>query len=272
MQIIKNILDKFKKDSGLVVVSLFDGIATGYLAAERAGLKIGRYYAYEIDKYAIKVAQKNYPDIIQLGSVIGADFSQLCGKVDILIGGSPCQNLSIAGDRTGLKGEKSKLFFEYVRALKEIKPKYFLLENNASMTEENKTAITQYMGVEPVLINSAMFSAQSRKRLYWTNIMIPPIVDKNIYLQDILEFGVTERQKSKTVRIGGWGSGWKDRHEWDMPNPYRRYTTVELERLQTLPDGYTDGIADNQRRKCIGNGWTTDVIAHILKGIKEGNK
>lgn len=269
MQIIKNILNKFKKDSGLVVVSLFDGIATGYLAAERAGLKIRKYYAYEIDKHAIKVAQKNYPDIIQLGSVIGADFSKLCGKVDLLIGGSPCQNLSIAGDRTGLKGKKSRLFFEYVRALKEIKPKYFLLENNASMTQENKAAITQYMGVEPVLINSAMFSAQSRKRLYWTNITIPPIVDRNICLQDILEFGVTERQKSKTVRIGGGCSGWKDRHEWDMPNPYRRYTTVELERLQTLPDGYTDGVTDSQRRKCIGNGWTADVIAHILKGIKE---
>ena len=110
MQIIKNILNKFKKDSGLVVVSLFDGIATGYLAAERAGLKIRKYYAYEIDKHAIKVAQKNYPDIIQLGSVIGADFSKLCGKVDLLIGGSPCQNLSIAGDRTGLKGKKAGCF------------------------------------------------------------------------------------------------------------------------------------------------------------------
>lgn len=269
MQIIKNILDKFKKRDGLIIVSLFDGIATGYYAAEKAGLKVSKYYSYEIDKHAITVAQKNYPDIIQKGSVIGADFSEYCGQVDLLIGGSPCQNLSIAGDHTGLKGEKSKLFFEFVRALEEIKPKYFLLENNASMSDENKAAISKYMGVEPALINSADFSAQSRKRLYWTNITIPPIQDKGIELQDILEYGVAERRKSKTVRIGGGCSGWKDRHEWDMPNPYRRYTTVELERLQTLPDGYTEGIPESQRRKVIGNGWTAEVIAHILKGIKE---
>ena len=269
MRILKDILSKLKKEeSGLNILSLFDGIATGYYSAEKAGLKIANYYAYEIDKYAIQVALKNFPDIKQMGSVVGADFKQFAGKIDLLIGGSPCQNLSIAGDRTGLNGEKSKLFFEYVRALEEIKPKYFLLENNASMTEENKAAITKYMGVEPILINSAMFSAQSRKRLYWTNITISPIQDKGVELQDILEYGVAERRKSKTVRIGGGCSGWKDKHEWDMPNPYRRYTTVELERLQTLPDNYTAGISDAQRRKCIGNGWTAEVIAHILKGIK----
>lgn len=203
MQVIKGILEKFKKRDGIVIVSLFDGIATGYYAAEKAGLKISKYYSYEIDKHAITVAQKNYPDIIQKGDVIGADFSEFCGKVDLLIGGSPCQNLSIAGDRTGLKGEKSKLFFEFVRALEEIKPKYFLLENNASMDDTNKAAISKYMGVDPVLINSADFSAQNRKRLYWTNITIPPIQDKGIELQDILEYGVAERHKSKTVRIGG---------------------------------------------------------------------
>lgn len=251
------------------VLSLFDGISCGRVALERAGIPVEKYYASEIDKHAIQVAMKNYPDTIQLGDVTKIDFKEYIGKIDLLIGGSPCQNLSIAGDRTGLKGEKSKLFFEFVRALEEIKPKYFLLENNASMTEENKTAISQYMGVEPILINSALLSAQNRKRLYWTNIKVSEIQDKNILLNDVLEFGETLRKKSKTIRCGGSGSSWGDKHEWDMPNPNRRYTTIELERLQTLPDNYTAGISDTQRRKCIGNGWTVDVISHIFNGIKE---
>jgi site-specific DNA-cytosine methylase len=266
MNILNQIFSKFKK--GINVVSLFDGIATGYLAAEKAGLKVNNYYAYEVDKHAIKIAQGNYPQIIQKGDVIGADFSEFAGMADLLIGGSPCQNLSRIGDNSGLNGKKSKLFFEFVRALKEIQPKYFLLENNATMSDENKAIISEYMGVQPILINSALLSAQNRRRLYWTNIPVEEIEDQYIELQDVLEYGTASRVKSKTVRVGGGCSGWGNRHEWDMPNPERRYTTLELERLQTLPDNYTAFVSDVQRRKCIGNGWTAEVIAHILKGLK----
>lgn len=257
----------------ITVVSLFDGIACGRVALERASIKVKKYYAFEIDKYAILIAQRNYPDIVQMGNVIDVDFKQFKGKVDILIGGSPCQNLSCAGNRKGLKGEESKLFFEFVRAKQEINPKYFLLENNASMSKDNQYIISQSLGCDAVLINSSLFSAQNRKRLYWTNIPFDTsIQDKNITLQSILEYGTTERNKSKTVRVGGARSGWGNKHEWDMPNPERIYTTVELERLQTIPDNYTNVVSDIQRRKCIGNAWTVDVIVHILKGIKSENK
>ena len=199
------------------------------------------------------------------------NFSEFTGEIDLLIGGSPCQDLSKAkGNREGLQGSRSGLFWKFAEAKEIIKPKYFLLENNHGMPDEAKQTITKTLGVEPILINSSLFSAQNRKRLYWTNIPFnKEIVDKNIHLQSILEYGTTERKKSKTVRVGGSGTKWGDRHEWDRPNPERVYTTIELERLQTLPDNYTAGISDTQRRKCIGNGWTVDVIAHILKGIFE---
>ena len=147
------------------VLSLFDGISCGMVALERAGMPVERYVAYEIDENAIKVSKHNYPQIEHCGDVTKADFTQYKG-FDLLIGGSPCQDLCGMGSRKGLSGEKSKLFFEFVRALKEVQPRYFLLENNASMTKENRDIISSYMGCEPVLINSADFSAQVRKRLY----------------------------------------------------------------------------------------------------------
>ena len=251
------------------MLSLFDGISCGQIALGRTGIPVEVYYASEIDKYAIQVTQKNYPNTIQLGDVTKIDFTQFIGKIDLLIGGSPCQDLSIAGARKGLSGERSKLFYKFVEALKVIKPKYFLLENNASMSNDNKEIISELLGVEPIIINSALVSAQNRKRLYWTNIPnVEQPKDKNILLQDILEYEFTNRRKSKTVRIGGAKSGWGNKHEWDMPNKNRIYTTIELERLQTLPDNYTNFVPDRQRRKTIGNGWTVDVIAHILKHIK----
>src|SRR5574344_1197744 len=159
------------------ILSLFDGISCGQVALESAGIVIDNYYDCEIDKYAIQVTQKNYPNTIQLGDVTKIDFTPFIGKIDLLIGGSPCQSLSITQSQTreNLDG-KSKLFFEFVRALETIKPKYFLLENVASMKDECRDIITQYMGVEPVLINSNCFSAQDRPRYYWTNIPF----DKNI--------------------------------------------------------------------------------------------
>ena len=195
------------KNKKINVMSLFDGISCGHLACDRAGLKIGSYYSSEIDKYAIQITQKNFPDTIQLGDVRNIDFKKYAGNIDLLIGGSPCQDLSKAKtNRQGLNGSRSGLFWNFAEALKTLKPKYFLLENNHGMPKEAKETITNILEVEPILINSALFSAQSRKRLYWTNIPFnKDIQDKNVDLQSILEFGNTERKKSKTVRVGGGG-------------------------------------------------------------------
>lgn len=179
------------------VLSLFDGISCGRVALERAGIAVECYYASEIDKYATAVSQKNYPDIIRLGDIRNIDFSQFIGKVDLIIGGSPCQDLSIAKqNRQGLSGERSGLFWKFVEAVKIIKPKYFLLENVASMSKENRAIISDALGVEPVLINSALVSAQQRKRLYWCNWSVEQPKDKNIYLKDLLESGLPYTDKS----------------------------------------------------------------------------
>ena len=176
------------------VLSLFDGIACGYLALERAGIKVDKYYASEIDKYAIQVAQKNYPDIIQVGDVTKLNYLELL-DVDLVIGGSPCQDLSIAKqNREGLRGARSGLFWKYVEALEVIRPRWFLLENVASMKNEDRDAITAtlqgiYPDVECIMINSALLSAQQRKRYYWTNWHVEQPQDKGVLLKDILESG-----------------------------------------------------------------------------------
>lgn len=169
------------------VLSLFDGICCGHLALERAGIKIDSYDAYEIEKNAIKATETNFPDVVQHGDVTIEDFTKYKGKIDLLIGGSPCTNLSMAGNGQGLKGSQSKLFYEYARAIKEAQPKYFLLEN-VIMKKEWEDIITNILGVEPIEINSSLVSAQNRRRLYWTNI--PNVTlpeDKKITLEDILE-------------------------------------------------------------------------------------
>lgn len=169
------------------VLSLFDGICCGHLALERAGIKIDSYDAYEIEKNAIKATETNFPDVIQHGDVTIEDFTKYKGKIDLLIGGSPCTNLSMAGNGQGLKGSQSKLFYEYARAIKEVQPKYFLLEN-VIMKKEWEDIITNILGVEPIEINSSLVSAQNRRRLYWTNISNVTLPkDKNITLEDILE-------------------------------------------------------------------------------------
>lgn len=171
------------------VLSLFDGISCARVALDRLGYKDITYYASETDRYALDVSRKNYPDIIQLGDVRIINTPMLITKdIDLLIGGSPCQDLSIAKkNRKGLGGERSGLFWEYVRILKEVQPKYFVLENVNSMPKEAKQIITETLGVEPIMINAALVSAQQRKRLFWTNI--PNVVlpdDKGIYLKDII--------------------------------------------------------------------------------------
>lgn len=167
------------------VLSLFDGISCGRVALERAGIPVERYVAYEIEPNAIKISQKNWPDIEHCGDVTTADFTQYQG-FDLLIGGSPCQGFSFAGKQLNFDDPRSRLFFEFERAVKEVKPKYFLLEN-VGMKQEYADIISNCLGVSPVTINSGAVSAQSRKRLYWTNIPVytlPP--DKGIKLRDII--------------------------------------------------------------------------------------
>lgn len=286
---------------GVKVLSVFDGISCGMVALERAGISVERYVAYEIDKNAIKVSKHNYPQIEHCGDVTTADFTRYKG-FDLLIGGSPCQDLCSMGSHKGLAGEKSSLFFEFARALKEVKPKYFLLENNASMTKENEAIITRIMGVKPIMINSADFTPQNRKRLYWTNIPILKWKSKKQVLSDIAqsteekqEFLITnkvakylseeyagrkiQRTVSASIRNLSEKSRCLSTRSCDIGSnsglclyqdgEYYVATPIECERLQTLPDNYTFGISNPQRYKCIGNGWTVDVIAHILKGLKE---
>lgn len=430
------------------VLSLFDGMSCGRIALDRAGIEYDNYYASEIDKYAIQIAQKNYPDTIQLGDVV--DLTTNLPGIGLLIGGSPCQGFSKSGSKLNFKDSRSALFFEFVRILRELKPKYFLLEN-VKMKKEWQDVITKYLGVSPIEINSSLVSAQNRKRLYWTNIPYSQDpTDKGIMLQDILENDATEPMlsniyggfgekkprvhygKSVTLRTPAGGGHipsvaiatdemtnkgkahpltatyyktghsehqvqhcidkkqrtmvavhmkeqvkvrkhevhihnlqtcllyyykkkntpikeialdlgvkktkaehwfrklgskyfaipdpdiWLDlkdylgieTDEFDKPimefeirdgkfdmadrvyDPkykaptmvassvtkilddnvsYRKLTPLECERLQTVPEGYTEGVSNTQRYKMLGNGWTIDVIAHLFKGIHSGS-
>lgn len=273
------------------VLSLFDGMSCGQLALDTLGIKVNNYFASEIDPYAIKIAKKNYPNTKHIGSVVdvkGADLP----KIDLLIGGSPCQSFSNAGERTGMDG-KSKLFWEFVRVLKETNPTYFLLEN-VRMKKEWENIITEQLGVKPILINSRLVSAQNRPRLYWTNIPnIEQPLDRGLVLADILEdtwddkFNLSEKACDYMSRLRNGKPRW-EYHTNPLNGksacltanmykgvPYgvikeqlRRLTPVECERLQTVPDNYTAGVSDTQRFKMLGNGWTIDVIAHILINMK----
>jgi DNA (cytosine-5)-methyltransferase 3A len=394
------------------VLSIFDGMSCGQQALERAGIKVENYFASEIDKYAIQVTMANYPNTFQLGSVVNVDGYSL-PKIDILIGGSPCQSFSFAGKRKGmstkdeqeiltldhyleLKSEgfefegQSYLFWEYMRLLNEVKPKYFLLEN-VMMGEKWEKVLSKAIGVKPIMINSSLVSAQNRQRLYWTNIGLKPsglfgylesIIqlpeDKGVLLKDILEPEVDSKYFLSNKMIDGFlkhnkrhieeknqtGFNWKPtigdkkaaflranaalaatdntvivhntmprssttgkggnghlsrsdgktycldtgqtnaieivggdfRHDegyrWreggksgtlmvqartdgtagqalaKINDTIRRLTPVECERLQTVKDNYTNHVSDSQRYKMLGNGWTVDVIAHILKYMK----
>ena len=281
------------------VLSLFDGMSCGMVALGRAGIPVEKYVAYEIESNAIKISEKNYPQIEHCGDVKTADFTQYRG-FDLLIGGSPCQSLSIvqAKTRQNLNG-KSKLFFEFVRAFEEMKPKYFLFENVASMADECKQVISNCFGCTPILIDSADFSAQQRQRYYWTNIPITNYYPSKLVLKDIMQSKVEEKyfyncsfdkpdmtkQVCTNLHIKGHsilkrvmnpdfkchtlttcGGGNTQKKVMDNGRP-RKLTPVEYERLQTLPDNYTDGVSDTARYTMLGNGWTVDVIVHIIKSI-----
>lgn len=374
------------------VLSLFDGMSCGRIALERAGVKVDKYFASEVDKFAIQIAKKNYPDTIHLGDVKEVNYPESFDghKIDLVIGGSPCQGFSFAGDRLNFDDPRSKLFFEYARLVKECNPKYFLLEN-VKMKQECQDVISEILGVRPIEINSNLVSAQNRQRLYWTNIpqlFLPQ--DKGIVMRDILQdlqeidneyyyseksiaymergndkwmqagkrradrytqtpdkdksFALTanmhkgvpynyfedtrvdeKQSKNGLIMVGhanlnghdcikrvyhadgkaptlnactggnrepkvamyqrgrGYNKGGVkmreksptlSSHSWEQNNfvndnkRWRKLTPVECERLQTVPDNYTDGVSKTQRYKMLGNGWTVDVIAHLFKGIE----
>ena len=370
------------------VLSLFDGMSCGMIALDRLGIKVDKYYASEIDKYAMQVSAANYPEIIQVGDITKLDLSTL-PKIDLVMGGSPCQGFSVAGKGLAFDDPRSALFFEFVKCVNELKPKYFLLEN-VNMKKEWLQVINEYMGVEGIKINSALVSAQNRQRWYWTNISgIEQPEQRGIVLSDILEndaeepvysniyggFGEKKPRehygKSVTIRAnsgGGsipnvkikdfdknldkmttkegkayaltasyngavaWnsiekkqrsmvpvvkamtevrtpeanqiryehkrktGKDWSPRHMRHLVErpdekmntltgaltkqhilqitkeenkvSWRKLTPIECERLQTVPDNYTNHVSNTQRYKMLGNGWTIEVIAHILQNME----
>lgn len=308
----------------LNVLSLFDGMSCGRIALDRCGIPVNTYYASEIDQYAVQTAKKNYPNTIHLGDVRDVKGDDLA-DIDLLIGGSPCQGFSFAGQQLNFDDPRSQLFFEFVRIKNETQPKYFLLEN-VKMRKESEQVITDILGVEPIEINSNRVSAQNRKRLYWTNIPFDlNIKDKNIKLKDIIEHGIVDRDKSHCLDANYWKGGnltsyfeksrrqlvfsedglchvgLADVNGYDLMKRvyhiegkaptlnactggnrepkiavgetlWRKLTPLECERLQTVPEGYTEGVSNTQRYKMLGNGWTVDVVAHIFKGLCEAEK
>lgn len=315
---------------GLNVLSLFDGMSCGRIALERAGIKVDNYYASEVDKSAIKVSQANWKDVVTVGDVTKVSYSDgvlwteagnfKLSKIDLLIAGSPCQGFSVSGKQVAFNDERSKLYFEFERILKEIqsenKDVKFLLEN-VRMKKEYMDVITERLGVEPVEINSKFVSAQSRRRLYWSNVKITTLVDKGILCKDALDNYVENTLTDETVKSQLdtllRSSKYAKNYEWTRDKvgrilvkrpdglkiqrigrvahglskteiilctnqPYvfdgtiiRRVTPTECEKLQTVPVGYTSSVRASQRYKMLGNGWTVDVIAHILKGIVAPN-
>lgn len=282
------------------VISLCDGIATARMALKILDIPVNKYYAFEIDNKAISIAKHNFSDIIEMGDIRKINYNAIEKPVDILFCGSPCQNLSIAGDKTGLTGKASSLFYDCVKILNYFKPKYFLFENVASMTEENKKIISDLLGVKPILINSKYFLPQDRKRLYWTNI--PNIKSKpdiifNYSLNDILQDenikkdyqinSQIEKKDHKSLAYKKAISNIRKCNEisktlctaqtisnsgatnvlYPTGNIYK-LTEIECERLQGFPDNYTANVCKTARYKALGNSWTVPVITHILKEIK----
>jgi len=287
------------------VLSLFDGISCGQVALNRAGILIDNYYASEVKKIAIETTQRNYPNTIQLGDVCKISYrdgvlytenGNYETTIDILIGGSPCQNFSFANsyqaqEDYGLNGEKSKLFYEYLRLKEEIKPKYFLLEN-VVMKKESEKQLSEYLGVDSICINSNLLSYQNRNRLYWTNIPnVTTPKDKNINFQDYKDINVERLEEAKVNRTPSRELMWdgkcanvtyakkvkcltRKQDRWNNSGliEYKDFcrflTRRELELAQTLPAGFCDNLTFNQVQDVTGDGWTVDVIAHIFKGLK----
>lgn len=283
------------------VLSLCGGIETGYLALKQLGIPIEEYHTYEISPAAIKVSQHHFPEIVHHGNVIGADFSQFKG-FDMVIGGPCCQSLSItradnAKLSNGLLG-KSGIFYEVLRAIEEIQPRYFLVENVVPKNREDQDRMSELLGCEPLQINSNVFVPQDRIRLYWTNTKVtPPPVTAQHLLMDIMQSDVPQKyfcpqpydfygldhKVCATLHVNTMdmlkrvyspyfsgptltcvSGGYQEKKVWD--GSPRKLTPVEYERMQGLPDGFTDvGLTDTQRRSLCGNGWTLPVIKWIFK-------
>lgn len=300
------------------ILSLFDGMSCGQIALNRIGIKPAKYYAAEVDKFAIKVTQANYPDTIQLGDVTRwREWNIDWTSIDMVIGGSPCQGFSYAGKQLAFDDPRSALFFVYVDILNHIKetnPDVLFLLENVKMRKEYLQVITDILGVEPVFINSALISAQNRQRYYWCNWMVEQPVDKGIVLADIIEEGFVDRDKSFCIDANYYKGGslknylekkrrqivlsqsekhlmvlqkargknpggfraidgktpsltsraWEHNNHLTDGQIYRKLTPIECERLQTVPDNYTNHVSNTQRYKMLGNGWTVDVIAHLF--------
>lgn len=264
------------------------------MALKELGYTYSNYFASEIEKSSIEVTQRHFPETIQLGDVRSV-WSGILPDIDLLIAGSPCQGFSLIGNQLNFDDPRSKLFFEFVRLLDECKPKYFFLEN-VGMKQEYAEIISLHLGVEPVTLNSDLVSAQNRKRLYWANFPIPVIKDKNVKISDIIEpdaepvfvhnlhGGFNERKprvydrKSPTLTCATGGGHipkimlkGTDVHnnrtfQYAKDNS-RKLLEIEAERLQTLPDNYTQGFSWTRRMNMIGNCWTVAVIKEIFKGM-----
>ena len=292
------------------ILSLFDGISCGRVALDRAGIPVNAYYASEIDKYAIQISKKNYPDIIRLGDVNNWENWDIdWSSIDLILAGSPCQGFSFAGKQLAFDDKRSALFFRFAEILahvQSINPDVKFLIENVRMKKEFEHAITSVVGVEPIMINSALVSALHRERLYWNNWQVARPQNKNIYLGSILQpesdvdkkyyftsktyDGIKKIEDRAKLRGLGYNGGIVNDFDFNktkfkcldahyhkggdgkrtmlrVNNVCRRATPIECERLQTLPDNYTEGVSDTQRYKCLGNAWTVDVITHILKSM-----
>lgn len=286
------------------VLSLFDGISCCRVALDRAGIKVSNYYASEIDKHAITIAMKNYPDTVQLGDVTKwQNWSIDFASINIVTAGFPCQAWSVAGKQLGDKDERGALFWttlDIISHIKRLNPKIIFLLENVKMKREFEEYITyhteQALGkINKYLINSALVSAQNRQRYYWTNINgVNQPQDKGILIKDILE---NPSDEPINYSSSGRGNGIVEGRVTENPKKamtltatgytnrsmtkviknneieiWHNLSLIETERLQTLPDNYTEGVSDTQRYKCLGNGWTVDVIAHIFTNIKNSDK
>lgn len=296
---------------GINVLSLFDGMSCGQIALERAKIKVKKYYASEIDKKGIEVTQYNYPNTIQLGDVVNVKASDL-EKIDLIIGGSPCQGFSFAGQLLNFEDNRSKLFFEFVRLLNEVKsinPNVKFLLENVKMKKEHQKVISDFLGVEPISICSSNFSPHNRPRLYWTNIkgmssmsrvktglvlkdIIGGDVHDKLYLNEKqielgykknaaqtfktgskcgpVEFPTSVSKKGKCLTVVNIKGSRECNHIQDEKG-IRILTRRERERLQTVPDGYTDVVSENKAFEMLGNGWTVDVIVEFFKYLKPLN-
>ncbi len=278
------------------VLSLFDGMSCGQIALQRLGFKVDKYFASEVDRHAIAVARHNFPKTMHVGDVCDLSAKDL-PVIDLVIGGSPCQGFSFAGKQLNFEDPRSKLFFEFARLLDEVRAKNpnvkFLLEN-VRMKKEYLDVISDRLGVEPILIDSALLSGQHRKRYYWTNLDIDKIEDRGIVASSVID------KSEQTPNGDGWQRWWEKKKEFQLKKKYscflhenkkgitqtarqmsnwngnlvmtdsglpRFATPLECERLQTVPENYTAIASKTQRYKMLGNGWTIDVIAHILKNL-----